>query len=76
MLGDADGFRRSIDRSRQALDRSPVDLVHPGIFSFVPEKLAFYEARGWVELARPDPMRKAASPTTETTAWTAGAVPA
>jgi hypothetical protein len=26
--------------------------------------------------ARPDPMGKAASPTTETTAWTAGAVPA
>jgi hypothetical protein len=49
-LGDATAFQESIDRSRQALDRSSSDLVQPGIFSFVPEKLAFYEARGWVEL--------------------------
>ncbi|MDT4991536.1 MAG: hypothetical protein QOH97_1428 [Actinoplanes sp.] len=50
MLGDANAFQRSIDNARTALDRSASELVRPGIFSFVPEKLAFYEARGWVEL--------------------------
>ena len=50
MLGDSNTFQNSIDHARQALDRSSSELVGPGIFSFVPEKLAFYEARGWVEL--------------------------
>ena len=50
VLGEADAFQESIDRARQALDRSAPELVRPGIFSFVPEKLAFYEARGWIEL--------------------------
>jgi hypothetical protein len=60
MLGEADAFRKSIDRARQALDRSSPDLVQPGIFSFVPEKLAFYEARGWVELNDADAASTAA----------------
>ncbi|HEV7976543.1 hypothetical protein [Amycolatopsis sp.] len=60
MLGEADAFQRSIDRARQALDRSSPDLIQPGIFSFVPEKLAFYEARGWVELNDADAASAAA----------------
>ncbi|MDG4763886.1 helix-turn-helix transcriptional regulator [Solwaraspora sp. WMMD406] len=54
MLADANAFQRSIERARDVLDRSPKDLVKPGIFSFLPEKLAFYEARGWVELRNAD----------------------
>lgn len=60
MLGDLNAFQKSIDRARQALDRSSPDLVQPGIFSFVPEKLAFYEARGWVELNNADAASAAA----------------
>lgn len=60
MLGDSDAFQKSIDRARQALDRSSPDLIQPGIFSFVPEKLAFYEARGWVELGNADAASAAA----------------
>jgi tetratricopeptide (TPR) repeat protein len=50
MVGDQAGFQRAIERSRQTLDRSAADLIRPGICSLVPEKLAFYEARGWTEL--------------------------
>jgi hypothetical protein len=60
MLGEADAFQKSIDRARQALDRSSSDFIQPGIFSFVPEKLAFYEARGWVELSDADAASTAA----------------
>lgn len=52
MLGDRDPFELAISRARKALDSSLPDLVQPGIFSFLPEKLAFYEARGLVELGR------------------------
>ena len=50
VLGDERSFRLSIAHAHRALDDSPPDSVVPGIFSFAPEKLAFYEARGWVEL--------------------------
>ncbi|MFF0574794.1 hypothetical protein [Streptosporangium saharense] len=49
-LGHRDAFERAIDASRTALERSPADSVRPGIFSFLPEKLSFYEARGRVDL--------------------------
>jgi tetratricopeptide (TPR) repeat protein len=52
MLGDHDLFELAISKSRKTLDASPPDLVQPGIFSFLPEKLAFYQARGLVELGR------------------------
>ncbi|MBI1759109.1 MAG: hypothetical protein HYR62_07780 [Actinobacteria bacterium] len=54
MLGETCAFRKSIEHAQQALDRSPPDLMQPGIFSFLPERLAFYEARGWVELNNAD----------------------
>ncbi|MGH3931931.1 MAG: hypothetical protein ACRDTF_18375 [Pseudonocardiaceae bacterium] len=50
MLGDRGSFELAISKANRALDTSPPDLVQPGIFSFLPEKLAFYEARGRVEL--------------------------
>lgn len=50
MLGERTSFEKAIGAARDALEASPSSLVKPGIFSFLPEKLAFYEARGWVEL--------------------------
>jgi tetratricopeptide (TPR) repeat protein len=52
MLGDRDSFELAVSRARKALDSSPPNLVQPGMFSFLPEKLAFYESRGLVELGR------------------------
>lgn len=49
-LGDADAARRSFERGRIALENSPASQIRPGIFSFVPEKQAFYEASAYVEL--------------------------
>ena len=46
MLGDRNSFELAISKAHKGLDASPPDLVQPGIFSFLPEKLAFYEARG------------------------------
>jgi transcriptional regulator with XRE-family HTH domain len=49
-LGAADAARRAFDHARQALDESPRSQVRPGIFSFVEEKLEFYEASAFVTL--------------------------
>lgn len=49
-LGEADEFKRSIDNAREVLARSGSDELVPGIFSFLPEKLAFYETTGAVRL--------------------------
>jgi transcriptional regulator with XRE-family HTH domain len=43
-------FARAIDQAAEALDRSPSEQVRPGIFSFRPEKLAFYTATSAVQL--------------------------
>lgn len=50
MLGSRGAFEAAIGQAQRVLDASSPDLITPGIFSFVPEKLAFYEARGRVEL--------------------------
>ena len=52
-LDDRDEFRRSIERAGECLARSPAELIRPGIFSFLPEKLGFYEATGAVRLKDP-----------------------
>ncbi len=49
-LGAADAAHRAIDRGRAALDNSPDSLIRRGIFSFVPQKQAFYEANAYGEL--------------------------
>jgi len=53
-LGESIEFERSIEFAHEALARSRPELISPGIFSFVPEKLAFYEASGAVRLNKPD----------------------
>ena len=60
MLGDRVSFELATTKAHQVLDASPSDLVQPGIFSFLPEKLAFYEARGLVELGRSEEASAAA----------------
>jgi transcriptional regulator with XRE-family HTH domain len=50
VLGQAEQARRAFSESRAALAESAPSLVRPGIFSFVPEKLAFYEASAFVTL--------------------------
>jgi hypothetical protein len=50
VLGDSDGFRKSIERAWDCLDRSAPELIGPGIFSFRPASLAFHETTGAVAL--------------------------
>ena len=47
-LGEAAEFNQAIENARECLERSPTEFLTPGIFSFTPEKLAFYEADGAV----------------------------
>jgi transcriptional regulator with XRE-family HTH domain len=49
-LGSADAALRAFERGRTALENSPPAQVRPGIFSFVREKQAFYEASAFVTL--------------------------
>jgi transcriptional regulator with XRE-family HTH domain len=49
-LGSADAARRAFERGRIALENSPAAQVRPGIFSFVHEKQALYEANAFVTL--------------------------
>lgn len=60
VLRDRNSFELAINKARIELDASPPDLVQPGIFSFLPEKLAFYEARGRVELGHAEKASAAA----------------
>jgi len=58
-LGDRKPFQSAIDNARQALDGSEPDRIHPGTFSFMPEKLHLYEAHGWIDLHDADPAIRA-----------------
>lgn len=60
-LGDRDAFQRANSKSRITLDRCGGDTMNPGIFSFQPEKQAFYEARGWADLGDVDGAGEAAT---------------
>ncbi len=60
MLGERDAFEGAITQAHRALDASSPGLIRPGIFSFMPEKLAFYEARGQVELGNTERASEAA----------------
>ncbi|MEV6428697.1 helix-turn-helix transcriptional regulator [Nocardia sp. NPDC051463] len=60
-LGDADQFAYCINKSSAALDDfAPADLP-VGIFSFRPEKLAFYQAIGYSRLGRAEETASAAA---------------
>ncbi|WP_433358855.1 hypothetical protein [Streptosporangium sp. CA-115845] len=60
-LGDRVAFERAIEASRTALERSSPGTIQPGIFSFLPEKISFYEARGRVDLGDADGAAAAAA---------------
>ncbi len=49
-LGKRDEFERAIHRSRNVLTRCDPDAVKLGIFSYLPRKHAFFEARGRADL--------------------------
>jgi tetratricopeptide (TPR) repeat protein len=49
-LGERAAFERAISQAHTVLDASPAEFIGPGIFSFLPEKLEFYEATGYVKL--------------------------
>jgi transcriptional regulator with XRE-family HTH domain len=53
-LGQAGEFQKAIHQSQGALSSSRPEQVTPGIFSFLPERLAFYEATGAVQLKMPE----------------------
>jgi len=49
-LGQKIAFRHAINRARTMLDATPAEPDSSGIFSFRPQKLAFYEATGCARL--------------------------
>jgi transcriptional regulator with XRE-family HTH domain len=50
VLGEKDSFRRSIGNGQDCLDHSEPGRIGPGILSFHPANLAFYETTGAVSL--------------------------
>jgi len=52
-LGERIPAQRSIEHARRVLAESAPELIRPGIFSFVPEKLALYEAAAYGALGAP-----------------------
>jgi tetratricopeptide (TPR) repeat protein len=52
--GERSAFQRAMSQARAALDASPAELIGPGIFSFLPERVEFYEATGYVKLRDAD----------------------
>ena len=49
-LGTREDFERAINASRDMLTRCEPGALKPGIFSFLPRKQAFFEARGRADL--------------------------
>jgi transcriptional regulator with XRE-family HTH domain len=60
-LNNPKGFKFAIERAQNSLEHSSPALIAPGIFSFLPEKLAFYEATGAVRLNDTDRALSAAN---------------
>jgi transcriptional regulator with XRE-family HTH domain len=60
-LGEHDAAVRAIDRAQETLAGSAEHLIGPGIFSFVPEKLALYKANMYVSLGEPELAANAAN---------------
>jgi hypothetical protein len=59
-LGDAAGFRRSIETAHELMAHSPAELINPGVFSRQPANLLFYETTGAVALRQPQAAMSAA----------------
>ena len=59
-LGERVETERAFAKASHTLDLSQSDLIRPGIFSFVPEKLALYEANAFVALHDVDNASRAA----------------
>lgn len=53
-LGDTDDTERCFERAHSILESSPSARIHPGVFSFLPEKLSFYEAAAFAMLGKAD----------------------
>jgi len=49
-LGERDAFKKSIDASRSALTASRPETIRRGVYSFLPEKISFYEATSYARL--------------------------
>lgn len=60
-LGDISQFTRCINRSSEALENVAPEAISLGIFSFRPEKLAFYRATGFARLGRTEETAAAAA---------------
>ncbi|MGV9822399.1 helix-turn-helix domain-containing protein [Nocardia xishanensis] len=60
-LGDERQFAHCIDKSARALGSAANEELPIGIFSFRPEKLAFYRAIGYARLGKPDETAAAAA---------------
>ncbi|MGH8910726.1 MAG: hypothetical protein ACRD0K_30585, partial [Egibacteraceae bacterium] len=74
-LGQRAAFERAMGQAHTVLDDSPAELIGPGIFSFLPEKLEFYTATGWVELRDADRATQAADQALITCDLTDNALP-
>jgi hypothetical protein len=60
-LGETYNFKQSIENGRRCLANSEPELIGPGILSFHPANLAFYETTGFVSLNDLDNSLDAAS---------------
>ena len=60
-LGDRDAFQRANTMARNTLARCAPGSLTPSVFSFLPRKQAFYEARGYAELGDVEGAKEAAS---------------
>jgi transcriptional regulator with XRE-family HTH domain len=60
-LGDEQSFKRATHAARAVLGDSPPQSIAPGVFSFRPEKLDFYEAAGYTLLRQPEAAFEAAT---------------
>ncbi|GGM81535.1 hypothetical protein GCM10010106_30200 [Thermopolyspora flexuosa] len=59
-LGDRNAFERANTMARNTLARCSPDSLTPSVFSFLPRKQAFYEARGYAELGDVEGAKEAA----------------
>lgn len=59
-LGEKNAADRSFDHARTTLNSCPPEMIKPGIYSFLPEKLDVYRAHAYVTLRMPSVALQAA----------------